>query len=244
MGIHLHIHVKMPGFVKAIGKAVGSCGRVIGAGIGAIDKIPGLSVALNAIALAVPGADIAVTAFDVTNAAIKVGKMAAHKSKVVAAAAAAVPPAAQNGFQAGVGLLSQPGITPSQFAAMRNALPTQADKDGFDMATALQVGGASGPAPPPGLSPADQAGWYIAHGAVHGLPGTQANTVQNLVGSPLAAGAAQAAEAIHTKHASWWHRLLVKLKLADALPGETPAPDSPPSPTSPAPSAPTPAPAS
>jgi hypothetical protein len=216
MGLHIHIHA--PKFLKAIGKAVGSVGHVVGNVVAKIDKIPGLGIALQGLALAVPGADIAVTAFDVVNATVKVGKMVKKKSPVVAAAESAIPPQAQQGFQAGVGLLSQPEpVTPAQFAAFRNALPTQADKDGFDMATALQVGGVQGPPPPAGLDPAAQAGWFIAHGAVHGLPGTQGNTVQNLIGTPLAGGAEQAAAAIHTKHHSWWHKLLVKLKLADDL---------------------------
>jgi hypothetical protein len=210
-----HIHIKTPGFVRAIGKAVASAGKIVGEGIEKIDKIPGFSVALTALSFAVPGAGEAVAAFDAVNAAVKIGGMVKKKSKVVAAAAGAVPPQAQQGFNAAIGMLSQPGITPAQFAAMRNAMPSQADKDSFDMAVALQVGGTQGPAPPPGLSPADQAGWYVTHGAVHGLPGTGANTVSNLAGTPLAGGAAQAAVAIKAKRSTWWHKFLVKLHILE-----------------------------
>lgn len=229
MGLHFRIHLHMPGIVKSLGHIVSSAGHIVGDVGHVIGKVPGLGVALNAIALAVPGADIAAAAFDAVKVASAVGRHAVAVSPIVAAAHNALPPAQQQGFQAAIGALSQADVTPKQLVALRNTLPPE-DQKGFDVATALQTGGVHGARPPANLPPDQVAGWYIAHGATRGMPGTQVDTLLAVAAMPgLNQGAGLAAADLNRKHNSWWHRALVTVGLAhDAAPSADMAAAAPP----------------
>ena len=179
-----------------------------------VTKIPGFSIALNAVAIAIPGVDVAAAAYDAIEVAQKVGGMVSAASQLVGAAqgvvSATLGSAGVQGFQAAAGAMGQAGMGVPQMTALLNALPPGAAQAGFHAAVALNTGSV-GPTPPSSLSVAGQAGWMITQGAAaNGKP----SALAAVTGHPAALqGASMAAAALNAKHASWWHRLLVKLHL-------------------------------
>lgn len=198
---------------KWVGKTASSIGKTIA-------KIaPALGAALDAVALVIPGVDVIAAAATAVIIAEKIGSAVSTVKSVagpvIAAASSALSGPAQVGFNAAMGAQAA-GVTPAQISTLRSALPDDNAKHGFDVATSLSVGMATGPKPPPGGSPADRAGWAIVHGSTLHAPSVAAPVVTSMAGTTLENGAAAAAKVITAKKESWWHKLLVKIHLAKA----------------------------
>jgi hypothetical protein len=174
-----------------------------------IKKIPMLSTLINTVVDIVPGvASVRAAIGGVIDAASDIIKV----DDMLSAAKGLIPANAMDGFKAGVGLMSQKGIPPQVFTAIRGTLPPN-EQQGFDMAVSIAVGKSKNNAPP-GLTPVQQASYYATHGMANATPDMRAALMTPIAADPHAAQGAQVAvQQIQTRE-TFWHKVFKFLHLS------------------------------